>query len=1011
MAEFDLERVADPEFFEENRIPPHSDHMYFEDMKALEANESDFRFSLNGNWKFFYTDNFDAAIKDFYKKDYDCHGWKDIRVPACVEMEGYGKKQYVNTQYPWDGHEDVKPGEIPKIYNPVSHYTKYFTLPESMKKGPVCICFEGVESAVALFLNGHYIGYSEDTFTPSEFDLTEFIDRKGENKLSAFVFKYSAGSWCEDQDFFRFSGIFRDVYLYTVPSLHVNDMKVITELDDDYKDAGLIVELNLSAPAKAEIVLSHQMEEIISETRSLKQEETLKFKVKNPLKWSAEAPNLYTLMVKLKDKQGKTVEIATDSVGFRRFELIDNIMCLNGKRIVFKGVNRHEFSSDKGRAIGKDEITKDLITMKRNNINAVRTCHYPNQTYFYRLCDALGLYVIDETNLETHGTWDPIMRKLRPVSYAVPGDRPEYTEAVLNRLRNMYERDKNHPCILLWSLGNESFGGKNMKKMYDAIKKWDKTRLVHYEGVVNDNRYPDTTDVYSTMYVTVEALKEHLKKDRTKPAISCEYTHAMGNSCGGMYIYTDYTDSEPLYQGGFIWDYIDQSLTAFTRSGKEYQAYGGDFDDRPNDGSFSGNGICYGKDRDPSPKMQEVKYNYSPIRISFTKNKMVIKNNSLFKNTSDYDCRLIVEHDGEYVLSMKQTYAVPPLSEKKFDIPDIMPDIPGENVLTVSFVLREPELWADAGHEIAFGQLISGKRVQKPHSMASMKVTHGMCNLGVRGDGFEALFSETAGGLVSYVYGGKELIKRAPRPNFWRPMTENDLANLLPFRAGQWKIASMYLTHKYTAKNGMVMYDPYRITEDKESVSIEYTYHLPTKPAKDCKLTYTVYADGVIDVKLEMDKSAEIGELPEFSVLFTFDAALSNMRWYGLGPEETYIDKNHAKLSVYRGKVTDNMAKYLVPQECGNKTGVRYAELTDDTGRGIRFDGESLSLSVLPYSPHEIDCATHSFELPETDYTYARVGLAQMGIAGDDTWGARTKPEHMINNNKKLVLKFSFCGC
>ncbi len=1010
MPDFDFKYIADPEFFEENRIPAHSDHAYYESLDAVNEGKSAFKFSLNGTWKFFYTENHDSAIRDFYKKEYDCHGWKDIRVPACVEMEGYGIKQYVNTQYPWDGHEEISPGQIPENYNPVCHYVKYFTLPENMKNSPVCVCFEGVESAIALYLNGHYIGYSEDSFTPAEFDLTEFIDPKGENKLSAFVFKYTSGSWLEDQDFFRFSGIFRDVYLYTVPKLHVTDLKINTDLDDDYKDAVLRLAFTLTAPAAAEITLFYGMDTVFKETRKLKQEDEVKFRISSPFKWSAEDPKLYLLQICIMDSRGRVNEVVTENVGFRRFELIDNIMCLNGRRIEFKGVNRHEFSPDRGRAITKDEITKDLIMMKRNNINAVRTCHYPNQKYFYKMCDILGLYVIDENNMETHGVWDPIFRGIKPVSYAVPGNRPEYSENVIDRLRSMYERDKNHPCILLWSLGNESYGGKIIQKMHDTIKKWDPSRLVHYEGIFNDMRYPGSSDVYSTMYVPVKDLKEYVKENKDKPLISCEYTHAMGNSCGGMYIYTDFMESEPLYQGAFIWDYIDQSLTAVSKNGRQYQAYGGDFDDRPNDGNFSGNGICYGKDREPSPKMQEVKFNYSPIKISFSGGKIIIKNRSLFKDTSDYDCRLIVERDGEYQFSLKHNYSVPPLSEKKFDLPEFLPEGPGQIVLTVSFVLNRPELWADAGHEVAFGQYIYGEPVKKEHKKYSMRVTHGMNNLGVRGEGFEALFSELNGGLVSYKYAGKELIKRIPKPNFWRPMTDNDLANLLPFRAGQWKLASMYLTHRFTAEDKTVRFEPVKIKEDKESVRITYTCHLPTKPAKDCFLTYTVHSDGVIDVNLKLEKSSDVGELPEFSVLFTFDASIANMKWYGFGPEDTYIDRNHAKLSVYRCRVEDNMAKYLVPQECGNKTGVRFAELTDDSGFGIRFEGKGLSFSALPYSPHEIDNALHDFELPEVNYTFVRAGLTQMGIAGDDTWGAKTKPEHMIDNSKKLELEFSFRG-
>ncbi len=1009
MSEFDFEKIKDPEFFEENVIPPHSDNVYFESEEAAGRGSSAFFESLNGVWKFAYSENIDTAIKDFYKADMDCSFFHDIRVPSCIQLEGYGKPQYVNTQYPWDGHEDVQPGEIPEKFNPVGHYVKYFEVPERFGDGPVGIRFEGVESGIAVWLNGHYIGYSEDTFTPCEFDLTEFADRKGWNKLAVMVFRFTSGSWTEDQDFFRFSGIFRDVNLFTIPAKHINDMKIITELDDQYKDALLRIDLELSGRAGVLIELGENGKSILAERKTLSGKESLEFEVKEPRLWSAEKPNLYLLQITVYDTDGSICEVTAEQVGFRCFELKNGVMCLNGKRIVFRGVNRHDFSAFNGRVVSEEEIATDLVTMKRNNINAVRTSHYPNQTAFYRMCDLLGLYVIDETNLETHGTWDPIARGLKPIEYAVPGDRPEYLEMVLTRARNMYERDKNHPCILIWSLGNESFGGKDLLAMHDAFKEWDPGRLVHYEGVINDDRYPDTTDMVSTMYWSVEEIREYLKEHRDKPFINCEYTHAMGNSCGGMYIYTDYTDEEELFQGGFIWDYIDQSLTAFDRYGNEYQAYGGDFDDRPNDGNFSGNGIVYGRDRDISPKMQEVKFNYSPVIVGFEGEELVIRNRNLFTNTSEYASVILVQKEGKILGQNIVSFDVEPLSEKKFPLPVEVQDEDAEYTITVSFGLKDTTTWAAAGHEIAYGQRTVGKRMVKEHKVLPVKVTRGMLNTGIRGEGFKMLFSGPAGGITSYRYADMELIKRIPMPNFWRPLNDNDTANLLPFRAGQWKIASMYLTHKTDTAEG-IWRATYELEEKYDGIEVSYLYHLPTYPAKDCKITYYAHSDGCVDVMLEMDKSDDVGQLPEFSVLFTLDASLENLTWYGLGPDETYVDRNHAKLGVYSNKVKDNMAKYLVPQECGNHIGVRYAEVTDNRGRGIRFEGDELSLSVLPYNPHEIDNARHPFDLPQVHYTYVRVGLAQMGVAGDDTWGARPKKEHMIDNSGKLQLKFSFTG-
>ncbi len=1060
--QFDFNNIKDPRFFAEGREPAHSDHEYYRSALEKEAGYTSFKHSLDGVWKFYYSRNFDGMAVDFFEPDFDCLSWEDIRVPACIQLEGYGKPQYVNVQYPWDGHEEVEPGEIPMDFNPVAHYVKHFYVPKEMKGERICIHFDGVESGFVLWLNGHYLGYSEDSFTPAEFDLTELIDEEGLNKLAVMVFRFTSGSFLEDQDFFRFSGIFRTVYLFSVPKVHIADMCIRTELDDEYRDAELRLRLTATAQGKALISLEELGTDltpvgmdVFSADEVLEKENEFCYKIRKPLKWSAEAPYLYELTIVVYDRDGERQEVISERVGFRRFELKGGLMCLNGKRIVFRGVNRHDFSSFKGRVVSEAEIRKDLITMKRNNINAVRTCHYPNQTPFYRLCDELGLYVIDETNLETHGLWGPVAAGEKPESEAVPGDREEYLDNVIDRARSMFMRDRNHPCVLIWSLGNESYGGKNLKLMHDAFKEWDDTRLVHYEGVVNDPRYPETTDMTSNMYWPVKQIRAYLRDHRDKPVISCEYTHAMGNSCGGMYIYTNYADKEPLYQGGFIWDYIDQSLTAFDRYGNEYQAYGGDFDDRPNDGSFSGDGIVYGRDRDPSPKMQEVRYNYRPVKAVFEgggarlnyekapedgtqqepkslsgsaegaplaedKNSdgdvrtIRIFNRNLFVNTSEYDAYLILEKDGEELRRRHMRINTLPLSETVIELPEDFSEIldgdQGELVLTLSFRLNKDTLWAGAGYEVAYGQAVYGKASEPVHRKAPMKVIHGTYNIGVKGEGFEILFSKMAGGLISYKYAGRELFKTPPAPNFWRPMTENDRANLLPFRAGQWKLASLYasLKNPEDPSDWNISFD---FEEKEDEVRVTYFYNLPTIPAKKAELSYTVHQDGVVDVELSMEKSDDVGELPEFSVLFTLPCDYENLEWYGIGPEESYVDRPHGKLAVYENKVRDNMAKYLVPQECGNKIGVRYAELTDEKGGICLLSSEDyISLSVLPYSPHQIDDATHPYELPPVHYTYVRAGLSQMGVAGDDTWGARTKPIHMIDNSKDLKFKFSFVG-
>lgn len=1008
MKTFDYSIVKNPEIFQVNRLKARSDHAYYSSIDSLLNQHADFQYSLNGIWKFAYTENYQDSDKEFWKEDHECRNWSDIRVPAHIQFEGYDVPQYANTQYPWDGREVVEPGEIPQRFNPTASYVKYFTLPEFMKNEQVCISFQGAESGLAVWLNGEFVGYSEDSFTPSDFDLTPYI-REGENKLAVQVYKWTAGSWCEDQDFFRFSGLYRDVYLYVVPHMHVCDLRVRTLLDDTYQNADLTLDICSNSCGSAVIELTRKGEMQIKRELKLDLRAGITIPVEEPKLWSAEEPNLYELRLEVRDEEGRTTEFISQQVGFRRFELRNKVMCLNGKRIVFKGVDRHEFSSKSGRCITREEIRQDLITMKQNNINAVRTSHYPNNTIFYQLCDQYGIYVMDETNLETHGTWDLIIQGKRDMDYALPGNREDWQELVLDRARSMFERDKNHPCILVWSCGNESFGGKDIYEMAQSFRQWDDTRLVHYEGIYNDRRYNDSTDIESCMYVPVAKIREFLKDHRERPMICCEYTHAMGNSCGAMDKYTDLTDCEPLYQGGFIWDYIDQSITKKDRYGKEFQAYGGDFDDRPCDYNFSGNGIVYGGDRTPSPKMQEVKYNYQNISVQFEKDRMRIINKYLFTNTSSFDCFVLLEREGHKVSETKLAMDVAPLTEYECQIPVKIPS-DSEYALTISFRLKKDTVWALKGHEVAYGQKVYEVEKKEEMSTAWMKVSDGSWNIGVRGTEFEVMFSKLHGGLVSYCYGGRELLKSIPKPNFWRAMTDNDMGNLLPFRSAQWRNASLYVTHKLTDESGMVRTTEPEVEYGEHQITITFTYHLATSPAKDCQLSYTVTGDGTVHTKLSMEPSREIGVLPEFGVMFKLDADYGHLEWYGMGPEETYIDKQHAKLGIYRNKVQDNMAKYLVPQECGNKVGVRYARVTDQRGRGLLFQGSSLSFSALPYTPFELEHAAHPYELPQVHYTVIRVAKEQMGIAGDDSWGARTHPEYLIDNSKKLEFEFSFKG-
>lgn len=1026
---FEIKKIHDPKFFKENCMSAHSDHISYADEKEAEEKKSSFRLPLDGIWKFHYAKNYAQAVTGFEAEDFDCKCWDDIRVPAHIQMEGYDIPQYVNIQYPWDGREDVWRDTVPSEFNPVASYVKYFTLPEGFMKNGLYISFQGVESGFALWLNGQYVGYSEDSFTPSEFDLTPYV-KEGENKLAVQVFKWTSSSWCEDQDFYRFSGIFRSVYLYTMPKVHVYDLKVQPVVDEAVLNADLLVTMQMRGEGKARLtltgsrnysVLEEKEEQIIFSEELPVSEGEVHFEkeVKKPDLWSAEIPNLYTLTIECFDQNGERSELVSQRIGFRRFEMKDGIMTLNGKRIVFKGVNRHEFSSKTGRAVTREEVLKDIVTMKQNNINAIRTCHYPDASIIYDLCDEYGLYMIAENNLESHGSWDSAMHGLAPKDMIVPGDNMDWEPMMLDRVSSCYQRDKNHPAVLIWSVGNESYGGKVIFDMSEKFRALDPYRLVHYEGIFHDRRYEATSDMESQMYTSVENVKKFLAEHKEKPFIMCEYTHAMGNSCGAMHKYTDLSDTEPRYQGGFIWDYIDQSILKKDRYGKEFQAYGGDFLERPTDYNFSGNGICYGGDRDPSPKMQEVKFNYQNISVLFEKDgKFTVVNKNLFAGTDQFRCVAVLQKNGVVIKKQEIKTAVPPLSSSDYEIPFAVLRADGQNqkkeepdveyALTVSFLLKEDRSWADAGHEVAFGQKIYKKSTVFHASQKTIRVVHGKVNIGVKGEDFDCLFSMLNGGLVSYRYAGKEMIEKIPMPNFWRAPVDNDNGSMAPARYAQWKIASMYISHR---NGGMFDNVPTKVEEKDNTVKITYTYFMPTTPSSKCEVSYTVFGDGTIETKLMYDPVEGLPDMPEFGMMFQFDADYDNLTWYGMGPDETYADRRHgAKLGIYSNKVADNMAKYLVPQECGNKVGVRYARLVDAKGRGILFEGDELSFSALPYTPHELENAAHVYELPQVHHTIVRVAMAQMGVGGDDSWGSWVHPEYHIDATKPLEFTFRFRG-
>ncbi|MBL4937114.1 DUF4981 domain-containing protein [Clostridium sp. YIM B02515] len=993
-----LEWLSNPSVFKVNRLEPHSDHKYYLSEEEAKNEEMTLRQSLNGNWKFSFAINPSSRVSDFYKLEFDCSCWKDITVPGHIQLQGYDKPQYINTMYPWDGHSFLRPPHISEEYNPVGSYVKYFTLEEELKNSPLYISFQGIENAFYVWLNGEFVGYSEDSFTPSEFDLTPYI-KEGENKLAVEVYKRSTGAWLEDQDFWRFSGIFRDVYLYSIPKTHVQDICVKTDLDKEYKNALLELELKLvgNLDTNISLVLIDKNGVAAAEVSETAADfMTLRLQVNNVELWSAERPYLYNLYIFVKDDAGNTIEIIPQKIGFRKFEMLNKVMHLNGKRIIFKGINRHEFNCRKGRAITKEDMLWDIKFLKQHNINAVRTSHYPNQSYWYELCDEYGIYLIDETNLETHGSWQK-MGAVKP-DWVIPDSKIEWRDIVLDRAASMLERDKNHPSILIWSCGNESFGGENIFRMSEYFRMKDPSRLVHYEGIFNDRRFNATSDMESRMYAKVTDIEKYLNENPEKPYISCEYMHAMGNSCGAMHKYVELEDKYDMYQGGFIWDYIDQFVVRKDRYSKEFLAYGGDFDDRPTDYNFCGNGIVYA-DRTVSPKTQEVRRLYQNIKLTVDQNGVLVDNQNLFIDTSEYYLEYTLEFEGREIFKDILEVNIKALEKQyvKFNLPETLKA--GEYSVNTSFKLKETVLWADRGYTVAYGQFVySVEENAVPSKPEKPEVIYGDINIGVKTKDFSVLFSKQEGGIISLRYGGKEVITRAPMPIYWRAMTDNDKGNGQGFRCGQWLQASMFQRCTNV-----------EVTEDDCSVTVKYTYTLPTIPETQVSAAYTSYGNGEIKVSCDYKGTEGLPELPIFGLAIKLSADFDSFEWYGMGPEENYTDRKHgACLGIFEKSVIENVSKYAKPQESGNHTGIRWAKVKAKEGFELKFtaSGAPFELGVSPYTAFELQNALHHYELPKVHYTVVTIAGKQMGVGGDDSWGAPVHKEYLIDSSKDMHFEF-----
>lgn len=993
--------VQNPEIVSIGGIDACSNHIYSTSNMSYE----ELKKSLNGLWDFFYSKNLKESNDEFYKIDYKTDNWDKIKVPSHIQLQGYDKPHYVNTMYPWDGHDKIIPPNISEDYNPVGHYSRYFTVPKEWSGQRVFVSFDGVESAFSLWINGNFIGYSEDSFSKRVFDITDYLN-SDDNKISLQNYKFCSGSWLEDQDFWRFSGIFRDVFIYTIPDIHIKDLFVKTHLKSNYKDAqiDLDIELDIKKEQKAEILfeLFDCNDNIVLKSDGLnvtKQKIKIQEELENINLWSSENPYLYKLLIYVIDKNRKIIETTTQKIGFREFKIEDSIMKINGKRIIFKGVNRHEFSCYSGRSITKEEMLWDIKFLKQNNFNAVRTSHYPNYEYWYDLCDEYGIYLIDEVNLESHGTWQKNGDCCIDEN-TVPNNNKIWRNSLLDRANSMLQRDKNHPSILIWSLGNESAGGKMIFEMSKFIKNIDNTRVVHYEGTFRDRTFNETSDIESRMYATTYEIEKYLGENQQKPFILCEYSHAMGNSCGALYKYTDLEDKYKLYQGGFIWDYIDQAILTKNSNGEEYLAYGGDFGDRPTDYNFCVNGIVYA-DRKPSPKVQEIKFLYQDYKIYPDKKSVLIKNQSLFTNMNKYDVIYILKKEGCDILKDTITCDIPPLQEKYIELPINDINFDGEYIIEVNVLLKDDCQWAQKGHEVAFGQYVYKiEKESKKQPLKKLIIEDCDINIGVKGENFNYIFSKSYGRIISINISGNELLNNNLQShlNFWRALTDNDRGNSIFQDAAQWKIASIF--NKCC---------DLKIIQQDEYLIINFTYNLATTPIAFADLTYTIYGNGEIKIQLSYGGVANLTNMPAFGISLQIPQRYNNIEWYGRGYYENYIDRNKgARLGLFNTTVKENMSEYVIPQECGNRTDVRWFRILDDYGIGLEFCSDTpFEFSAIPYTPHELDNANHHYELPPITKTVLNINKIQMGVGGDDSWGSMAHDEFLIKSNNKIEFVFN----
>lgn len=989
----------DPNVNAINRAAMHTNYFAYESEQAALKGcrlASDNYMTLNGTWKFNWVQNADQRPTDFYKVDFNDKGWDNIQVPGVWELNGYGDPIYVNVGYPWRSQYKNNPPYVPTVNNHVGTYRKEIELPADWKGRQIMAHFGSVTSNMYLWVNGKFVGYSEDSKLEAEFDLTKYL-RPGKNIIAFQVFRWCDGTYLEDQDFFRYSGVGRDCYLYTRTANHIEDIRITPNLDAQYKDGTLQIDIQMKGKGTVDLkLLDKEGKEVTTAQVKGSGKQTASMTVSNPAKWTAETPNLYTLVANLQEN-GKIIESIPVKVGFRKIELKNGQILVNGQAVLFKGADRHEMDPDKGYVVSRERMIQDIKRMKELNINAVRTCHYPDNNLWYDLCDEYGIYVVAEANIESHGMGygDETLAK-----------NPLFAKAHLERNQRNVQRGYNHPSIIFWSLGNEAGFGPNFEACYKWIKAEDKTRAVQYEQA-GTNEY---TDIFCPMYYSYESCENYSKGNIDKPLIQCEYAHAMGNSQGGFKEYWDLVRKYPKYQGGFIWDFVDQSARWYTKDGKEFYGYGGDFNRYDaSDNNFQNNGLI-SPDRVPNPHAHEVGYIYQNIwvkPVDLQKGEISIYNENFFRDLSDVYAEWQLLANGEVLQSgIINDLKVGPqqtVNQKlNYTLDNICPC--KEVLLNVAFKLKNTETLLPAGFAVAQQQLsvreykapenlLTEKKIAHDYTPAPVVEDNDSYYLIVKGENFHIDFERRNGYLSLYDVNGLSILDEGAQltPNFWRAPTDNDMGAGLQKKYLAWKNPEIKLTSlEHATENGLVV--------------VTAKYDMPTVSAK-LTLTYRINKEGAIEVTQSMttDKNAKVSNMFRFGMRAALNKNLSNIQYYGRGPIENYSDRNNStNIGKYAQTVDEQFYSYIRPQETGTKTDIRWWNQTNKGGNGIQLVGKTpFSASALHYTMESLDDGLekdqrHSELVPQTDCVNFCIDKVQMGLGCVNSWGALPLDKYMV---------------